>query len=89
MNAFDDLPVAGEPDPIESPDPDVLRSEILRLRESLLAANGRAEVLRDRIAELEERERELDERNRGLHEQLRRSPVARLRNAIRHRRDRP
>ena len=71
MSAFDDLPVAADPDPIGADDPTVLRTEILRLRDGLLGANGRAEVLRDRIAELEApTQRELDAANLALHEQL-------------------
>ncbi|MDW3217941.1 MAG: hypothetical protein R8F63_04945 [Acidimicrobiales bacterium] len=86
---YDDLPVAADPDPVESADPDELRAEILRLRESLLAANGRTEVLRDRIAELETREEELDAANRRLHEDLARTPVARVVHAVRRRLARP
>ncbi|MEZ5243833.1 MAG: hypothetical protein R2707_01955 [Acidimicrobiales bacterium] len=85
MSVFDDLPVADEPDPIGSDDPIVLRTEILRLRESLLASNGRTEVLRDRIAELERREHELDLANAALHEELGRNPLVRLARAARRR----
>ncbi|MEM7140390.1 MAG: hypothetical protein AAF548_05095 [Actinomycetota bacterium] len=85
MATFDDLPVPGDPDPATSEDPDVLRAEILRLRESLLAVNGRTEVLRDRITELEQRERELDDANRELHEELRRNPLHRIAAAVRRR----
>jgi len=77
--------VADGPDPIESDDQTALRSEILRLRESLLAANGRTEVLRDRIDELETREAELDAANASLHEELARNPVLRLIRGIRRR----
>lgn len=83
--SYDDLPVAADPDPVESADLDVLRAEILRLRESLLATNGRTEVLRDRIAELEASEEELDAANRQLHEDLARTPVARVVQAVRRR----
>jgi hypothetical protein len=85
VSAFDDLPVAADPDPIGADDPTVLRAEILRLRESLLAANGRSEILRDRIAELERRETELDAANRALHEELGRNPVVRVLRAARRR----
>ena len=85
MSAFDDLPVAAEPDPIGADDPDVLRAEILRLREQLLGANGRTEVLEDRIAELERREAELDAANRALHEELARNPAVRILRALRRR----
>lgn len=85
MSAFDDLPVDADPDPIGTDDPAVLRTEILRLRDALLGANGRTEVLRDRIAELETRERELDAANLALHEELSRSPVARVVRAVRRR----
>lgn len=86
MSHYDDLPVPGDPDPIGSDDLDELRAEILRLRESLLAANGRSDVLRDRVEELEQSERDLDTANQELHLQLRRSPIARLGNALRRRR---
>lgn len=77
--------MAGDPDPVESDDAATLRAEILRLRESLLAANGRAEVLRDRIAELETREHDLHEANRHLQAELDRNPVMRLLGAVRRR----
>jgi hypothetical protein len=97
VSAYDDLPVADGPDPIGDDDPIVLRTEILRLRESLLAANGRTEVLRDRIIELERREDELDAANTALdtantalhsanvvlHEELGRGPVMRVARAVR------
>jgi len=90
VSAYDDLPVADDPDPIDDVDPIVLRTEILRLRESLLAANGRTEVLRDRILELERREEELDaantaldSANTALHEELGRDPVTRFARAVR------
>jgi hypothetical protein len=82
---FDDLPVASEPDPIESDDHLVLRAEILRLRESLLAANGRTEVLRDHISELEQREEQLALDNAVLHAELGRNPVLRVARAVRSR----
>ena len=85
MSAFDDLPVGADPDPIDHDDPIVLRTEILRLRELLLASNGRAEVAADRIAELERRERELDAANAALHEELGRSPLLRIARALRRR----
>ena len=85
MSTIDDLPVGGDPDPIDDDDPAVLRTEILRLRESLLAANGRAEVADDRIAELERREGELDTVNAALHEDLGRSPLLRIARAVRRR----
>jgi hypothetical protein len=85
VSAFDDLPVADDPDPIGADDPMVLRTEILRLRESLLAANGRTEVLRDRILELERREYELDTANAALHEELGRSPLLRVARSLRRR----
>lgn len=46
-------------DPIDSDDLPTLRAAILRQREQLLGAEGREEVLRDRIAELERREHDL------------------------------
>jgi hypothetical protein len=82
---FDDLPVASEPDPIESDDRLVLRSEILRLRESLLAGNGRTEVLRDRITELTQREEQLVHDNAVLHAELGRNHVLRVARAVRSR----
>lgn len=85
MPVFDDLPVADDPDPIGSDDPAVLQLEILRLRDGLLAANGRTEVLRDRVAELEERERALDRANADLHAELARNPILRVARAIRRR----
>ncbi len=89
MPVFDDLPVADDPDPIGSDDAAVLRAEILRLRDGLLAANGRTEVLRDRIAELEQRERDLDRANADLHAELARNPVLRVARTIRRRLSRP
>lgn len=85
MSTFDDLPVAGEPDPVESDDPTVLRTEILRLRDGLLGANGRAEVLRDRVDELERREARLAEENAELHTALGQHPLIRLARAVRRR----
>jgi len=85
VHPFDDLPVADEPDPIESDDTAALRSEILRLRDGILAGNGRVEVLRDRILELETREAELDAANVALHEELGRNPVLRVARALRRR----
>lgn len=85
MTDFDDLPVPDGPDPIDSPDPEVLRLEILRLRESLLADNGRVEVLRDRIAELERREDELVTAHRALEAELAIPPLKRVIRALRHR----
>ena len=49
--------------PDRTVDADEVDNEILRLRDGLLASNGRTEVLRDRIAELEGREAELDAAN--------------------------
>jgi hypothetical protein len=46
-------------DPIDSDDLPTLRATILRQREQLLGAEGREEVMRDRIAELERREQDL------------------------------
>jgi hypothetical protein len=85
VNSFDDLPVADGPDPIDTDDAIVLKTEILRLRESLLASNGRTEVLRDRIAELESRVAELAAANAALDEELGRNPATRLVRAIRRR----
>jgi hypothetical protein len=85
VHPFDDLPVPEGPDPIESGDPSMMRAEILRLRESMLGANGRVEVLRDRVAELEQRESELDRANAHLHAELARNPVARIVGAVRRR----
>lgn len=85
MPPFDDLPVADDPDPIESDDPVTLRVEILRLRDGLLGADGRAEVLRDRVAELETREAELDAANAELQETLARNPLMRVIAAARRR----
>lgn len=82
MPTFDDVPVASDPDPIASDDPVVLREEILRLRDALLAGNGRTEVLRDRIAELEQHERDLDAANAALHAELGRNPVTRVVRAV-------
>lgn len=55
----------------------------------LHAANGRTEVLRDRIAELEQRERDLDRANADLHAELARNPVLRVARTIRRRLSRP
>lgn len=85
MTRFDDQPVAAVPDPIEADDPDVLRAEILRLRDRVLGADGRIEVLEDRVEELERRERELDDANRALHEELGRHPFNRVIHAVRRR----
>lgn len=81
----EDVPVTGDPDPVESTDLDVLRGEVLRLREQLLAADGRTEVLRDRIADLEASEAALDQANRLLHEDLARNPLHRILRAVRRR----
>jgi hypothetical protein len=85
VDVFDDLPVPEGPDPIDSDDAAALRAEILRLRESLLATNGRTEVLRDRVAELEEIEAGLHAANAQLHTDLARSPLTRALRAVRRR----
>lgn len=85
MSEFDDLPVPAGADPIDSEDAMTLRAEILRLRESLLAANGRAEVLRDRIDELEQNEHDLHAANAALHEELAKNSVVRLARSVRRR----
>jgi len=83
---FDDLPIPEGEDPILSDDPRTLRTEILRLRESLLATNGRTEILTDRIDELEEIEADLHATNTALREQLDRHPLIRVLQAVRRRR---
>jgi hypothetical protein len=85
VTEFDDLPVPVGADPVDSDDAMTLRAEILRLRESLLAANGRAEVLRDRVEELERTERDLHTANAVLHQELAKNPAVRLAGAIRRR----
>jgi uncharacterized protein YhaN len=86
VSVFDDLPIPDGDDPILNEDAPSLRAEILRLRESLLAANGRTEVLTDRIAELEEIEARLHAANTALREQLDRHPLIRVLQAVRRRR---
>jgi hypothetical protein len=85
VSAFDDLPIPDGDDPIEADDPATLRAEILRLRETLLATNGRTEVLLDRIAELETIEAGLHTANTDLHAELTRSPLTRTLRALRRR----
>lgn len=85
MPAFDDPPVPEGDDPILSDDLMALRAEILRLRESFLATNGRFEVLLDRISELEEIESGLHVANTDLHAQLARNPLTRTLRALRRR----
>ena len=56
---MDDRPANRAPDVIDSDDPDLLRSEILRLRDELAGADSRNDVLDDRIAQLEKQVEEL------------------------------
>ncbi len=86
MPVFDDLPIPEGEDPILSDDQRTLRTEILRLRESLLATNGRIEILTDRIDELEKIEARLHASNAELHAELARNPLIRVLRAVRRRR---
>lgn len=70
---------------IDSDDPDVLRAEILRLREQLMGADGRLEVRDDRIAELERIETWLNDRVALLQADLDRRFDTRVRDALRRR----
>lgn len=70
---------------IDSDDPDVLRAEILRLRDQLMGADGRLEVRDDRIAELERIETWLNDRVALLQADLDRRFDTRVRDALRRR----
>ena len=70
---------------IDSDDPDVLRAEILRLRDQLMGADGRLEVRDDRIAELERIETWLNDRVALLQADLDRRFDTRVRGALRRR----
>ena len=72
-------------DVIHSEDLDVLRAEILRLREQLMGAAGRLEVRDDRIAEMEATEAFLNQKVTHLEADLDRRFHTRLRDGLRHR----
>lgn len=78
-------PASSGPDMIDSDDPDVLRAEILRLRDQLMGADGRLEVRDDRIAELERIETWLNDRVALLQADLDRRFDTRVRDALRRR----
>lgn len=71
------------PDPVDSPDPQVLRHEILRLRDTALGEQARADVLADRVAELEAELHTLGARAEALQARLDRSPVELLARVVR------
>ena len=73
----DGLPVPPGPDPLDGGEADVLRPEVLRLRDLVLGLRVRNDVLLDRVAELENQVEELAERNRAVEAELARNPVVR------------
>ncbi len=70
-------------DPIDDEDLEVLRHEILRLRDHAIGQDSRAEVLTDRVSELEAELHELGAINEELARELARNPLLRLARGVR------
>jgi hypothetical protein len=75
-----------EPDPIDTDDPDVLRAEILRLRDHLASIDARIEVLESLIATRDTQITEYDAEVNRLHDVVAQSAITRVRQAIDRRR---
>ena len=75
-----------EPDPIDTDDPDVLRAEILRLRDHLVSIDARIEVLESLIATRDTQITEYDAEVNRLRDVVAQSAITRVRQAIDRRR---
>jgi uncharacterized coiled-coil protein SlyX len=75
-----------EPDPIDTDDPDVLRAEILRLRDHLASIDARIEVLESLIATRDTQITEYDAEVNRLRDVVAQSAITRVRQAIDRRR---
>ena len=75
-----------EPDPIDTDDPDVLRAEILRLRDHLASIDARIEVLESLIATRDTQITEYDAEVNRLRDVVALSAITRVRQAIDRRR---
>jgi uncharacterized coiled-coil protein SlyX len=75
-----------EPDPIDTDDPDVLRAEILRLRDHLASIDARIEVLESLIATRDTQITEYDAEVNRLRDVVAQSAITRVRRAIDRRR---
>jgi uncharacterized coiled-coil protein SlyX len=75
-----------EPDPIDTDDPDVLRAEILRLRDHLASIDARIEVLESLIATRDTQITEYDAEVNRLRDVVAQSAITRIRQAIDRRR---
>ena len=75
-----------EPDPIDTDDPDVLRAEILRLRDHLASIDARIEVLESLIATRDTQITEHDAEVNRLRDVVAQSAITRVRQAIDRRR---
>jgi len=75
-----------EPDPIDTDDPDVLRAEVLRLRDHLASIDARIEVLESLIATRDTQITEYDAEVNRLRDVVAQSAITRVRQAIDRRR---
>ena len=75
-----------EPDPIDTDDPDVLRAEILRVRDHLASIDARIEVLESLIATRDTKITEYDAEVNRLRDVVAQSAITRVRQAIDRRR---
>ena len=75
-----------EPDPIDTDDPDVLRAEILRLRDHVASIDARIEVLESLIATRDTQITEYDAEVNRLRDVVAQSAITRVRQAIDRRR---
>jgi len=75
-----------EPEPIDTDDPDVLRAEILRLRDHLASIDARIEVLESLIATRDTQITEYDAEVNRLRDVVAQSAITRVRQAIDRRR---
>ena len=75
-----------EPDPIDTNDPDVLRAEILRLRDHMASIDARIEVLESLIATRDTQITEYDAEVNRLRDVVAQSAITRVRQAIDRRR---
>lgn len=75
-----------EPDPIDTDDPDVLRAEILRLRDHMASIDARIEVLESLIATRDTQITEYDAEVNRLRNVVAQSAITRVRQAFDRRR---
>ncbi len=75
-----------EPDPIDTDDPDVLRAEILRLRDHMASIDARIEVLESLIAARDTQITEYDAEVNRLRNVVAQSAITRVRQAFDRRR---